>query len=83
MKNSEKFDIRYSKINLVFEFTEATKMPKNKVSAIRGGMGEMLLEQYCLSDRNCNVCKFKEDCTVPRIFYHPLKIKPELSLIHI
>lgn len=63
MKNSEKFDIRYSKINLVFEFTEATKMPKNKVSAIRGGMGEMLLEQYCLSDRNCNVCKFKEDCT--------------------
>ena len=43
MKNSEKFDIRYSKINLVFEFTEATKMPKNKVSAIRGGMGEMLL----------------------------------------
>ena len=77
MKNSEKFDIRYSKINLVFEFTEATKMPENKVSAIRGGMGEMLLEQYCLSDRNCNVCKFKEDCTVPRIFYHPLKIKPE------
>ena len=47
MKNSEKFDIRYSKINLVFEFTEATKMPENKVSAIRGGMGEMLLEQYC------------------------------------
>ena len=42
MKNSEKFDIRYSKINLVFEFTEATKMPKNKVSAIRGGMGEMI-----------------------------------------
>ena len=77
MKNSEKFDIRYSKINLVFEFTEATKMPENKVSAIRGGMGEMLLEQYCLSDRNCNACKFKEDCTVPRIFYHPLKIKPE------
>ena len=77
MKNSEKFDIRYSKINLVFEFTEATKMPENKVSAIRGGMGEMLLEQYCLSDRSCNACKFKEDCTVPRIFYHPLKIKPE------
>lgn len=77
MKNSEKFDIRYGKINLVFEFTEATKMPENKVSAIRGGMGEMLLEQYCLSDRSCNACKFKEDCTVPRIFYHPLKIKPE------
>lgn len=44
MKNSEKFDIRYSKINLVFEFIEDTKMPENKVSAIRGGMGEMLLE---------------------------------------
>lgn len=77
MKNSEKFDIRYSKIHLTFEFAEDTKMPENKVSAIRGGMGEMMLKQYCLSDRKCNDCKFKEDCTVPRIFYHPLKIKPE------
>lgn len=77
MKNSEKFDVRYSKIHLIFEFSENTKMPENKVSAIRGGMGEMMLKQYCLSDRNCNDCKFKEDCTVPRIFYHPLKIKPE------
>lgn len=70
-------NIRYSKIKITFQFAEDTTMPKNKVSAIRGGMGEMLLRQYCLSDRDCEKCKFKDDCTVPRIFYHPLKIKPE------
>ncbi len=77
MIEKENFNIRYSKIQIVFQFTEDTTMSENKVSAIRGGMGEMLLRQYCLSNRNCQECKFKEDCAVPRIFYHPLKIKPE------
>lgn len=77
MINEEKFNIRYSKVHMIFEFEEDTEMPENKVSAIRGGMGEMLLRQYCLSDRNCEKCRFKDDCTVPRVFYHPLKIKPE------
>lgn len=76
MINKDKFDIRYSKVHLVVEFLENTKMPESKVSAIRGGIGEMLLKQYCLSDRKCEKCSFQEDCTVPRIFYHPLKIKP-------
>lgn len=37
----------------------------------------MLLQQHCLTgDRKCSGCSFKEDCPVPRIYYHPLKIRP-------
>ena len=45
MIEKENFNIRYSKIQIVFQFTEDTTMSENKVSAIRGGMGEMLLRQ--------------------------------------
>ena len=59
MKNSEKFDIRYSKINLVFEFTEDTKMPENKVSAIRGGICIFLLKDSLLYSCLVLYIKFK------------------------
>ena len=36
-------DIRYTKLTFTIEFTEDTMLPKQKVSAIRGGIGEMLL----------------------------------------
>lgn len=34
-------DIRYTKLTFVVQFTEDTMLPKQKVSAIRGGIGEM------------------------------------------
>ena len=74
---SEYFDIRYCKIYFKLQFPEAASLPRDKVSMIRGGVGEMLLRQHCLSDRKCSECNFREDCAVPRIYYHPLKIKPK------
>ena len=32
-------DIRYTKLTFVVQFTEDTMLPKQKVSAIRGGIG--------------------------------------------
>ena len=36
-------DIRYTKLTFIVQFTEDTMLPKQKVSAIRGGIGEKLL----------------------------------------
>lgn len=70
-------DIRYCKIYFKLRLLRNSELPEFKVSLIRGGVGEMLLQQYCLSDRECDKCGFIEDCPVPRLYYHPLKIKPK------
>lgn len=44
-------DIRYTKLTFVVQFTEDTMLPKQKVSAIRGGIGEMLLRANCVRGR--------------------------------
>ena len=46
-------DIRYTKLTFVVQFTEDTMLPKQKVSAIRGGIGEMLLRANCVRGREC------------------------------
>lgn len=45
-------DIRYTKLTFVVQFTEDTMLPKQKVSAIRGGIGEMLLRANCVRGAN-------------------------------
>lgn len=35
--------VRYVKLHFHLRILEDTQLPKNKVSALRGGMGEMLL----------------------------------------
>ena len=48
-------DIRYTKLTFTIEFTEDIMLPKQKVSAIRGGIGEMLLRANCVRRRECEV----------------------------
>ena len=55
---------------------EDTYLPVNKASAIRGGMGEMLLRINCISDRNCDKCEFEDECIVRRVMYSKMKIQP-------
>ena len=73
----ENFNIRFLKLNFRIKFTEGGDLPQYKVSAIRGGIGEMLLRQNCISNRICEGCSFRDECVVERIYYHPLKITPE------
>lgn len=70
------FDIPYIKLQFIAEILENTAMPSNKVSALRGGLGEMLLQQHCIRDRNCEVCIFKKPCLFRHTFYTDMEKKP-------
>ena len=68
--------IRYVKLHFKVRFWEDTRLPMNKVSAIRGGIGEMLLRANCIRDRNCGACDFESECIVRRTMYSKFERKP-------
>lgn len=68
--------VRYIKLHITISFLEDTLLPQNKVSALRGGMGEMLLKMNCVRDRDCANCDFEKNCIVQRIMYSKYEIKP-------
>ena len=39
----------------------------------------MLLRKHCLSDRDCEKCRFKNSCIVPNIYYHRFRIRPDFA----
>lgn len=45
-------------------------------SAIRGGMGEMLLRANCIRDRVCESCDFEAECIVRRTMYSKFTLRP-------
>ena len=71
------FSTRYIKLHFTLLFPENCKVPKYKVSAIRGGMGEMLLRANCIRDRKCEACDFVSECIVQRTMYSKFEYKPE------
>jgi len=62
-------DIRYTKIYFEIELLEDTEIVKEKASALRGGMGEMLLRAHCIAERKCENCGFESECIVQRTMY--------------
>lgn len=68
--------IRYIKLHFTVSFTESVILPANKVSALRGGMGEMLLRANCIRDRRCESCDFETECIVRRTMYSKFEEKP-------
>ena len=70
-------NIRYAKTHFILKMTHDTVLSSNKVSALRGGIGTMLLNANCISDRICEECYFKDECLVQRIMYSKFDIKPE------
>ena len=72
----ESLDIPY--INAVFgiSFCKNSEVPRHKVSALRGGMGQKLLEKYCVGDRQCETCSYEPECIVRRMMYAKYKIRP-------
>lgn len=71
------FDIPYIKLEFYAEMLKDTILPENKVSALRGGMGQMLLRQNCVSDRNCEACMFRKSCPVTHTLYTYMENKPD------
>ena len=50
---SERLSLRFMKLRFTLQMLEDAHLPRYKSSAIRGGMGQMLLEGYCILDRRC------------------------------
>ncbi len=71
------FDIPYIKLQFHLEMFEDTILPSDKVSALRGGMGEMLLLQNCVRDRDCDHCAFQKDCVVWDTLYSRMEERPD------
>lgn len=69
--------VRYVKLHFKVAFFKDETLPQNKVSALRGGMGEMLLQANCIRDRKCECCDFEDECVVCRTMYSKFKQKPE------
>lgn len=69
--------VRYVKLHFGIQFREPVRLPMNKVSAIRGGIGEMLLRANCIRDRDCKSCDFEQECIVRRTMYSKFERKPD------
>lgn len=75
-QTKERFSIPYIKLKFKIIFPEKAVLPKEKVSALRGGMGEMLLRQNCIGERDCGHCPFEEACIVRSTMYTRMKRRP-------
>ncbi len=69
--------VRYIKLHFGLRLLEDTILPVNKVSSVRGGIGEMLLRANCIRDRDCEKCDFEDECIVRRTMYSRFEKKPE------
>lgn len=72
----DNLNIRYLKLHFTICFPERVQVYRHKSSALRGGLGNILIEKYCLRDRQCKNCDFKEECLAQQILYGRFKIKP-------
>ena len=72
----ENLNIRYLKLHFFIQFHEESHVYRHKPSALRGGIGNVLLNKYCLKDQKCVSCNFKGDCIARQILYGKFKIKP-------
>ena len=72
----KRLNIPYIKLKFCLVVTEDAVLPRDKVSALRGGMGEMLLRQNCINNRECQTCRYKSPCIVHKTLYTQMKKKP-------
>ena len=55
--------IRFTILKIKLQMPEDCRLPRHKVSAIRGGMGNVLLAQHCIRDGK-----------YPCVYFHALKL---------
>lgn len=68
--------IRYVSLHFELQMLEKCLLPDNKASALRGGMGQMLMQTNCIRNKKCEECDFRADCLKERIMYSPFEIRP-------
>lgn len=70
--------INFTKISFLIEYNSEGYIPKNKSSAIRGGLGQKLIDMFCVNRcENCDECFCRKKCIVQNIMYSSFEIKPD------
>lgn len=75
----EALDLRYLAVRFLVSFRNPAAVPELKVSALRGGMGQVLLSEYCTGDRNCEACLREPFCPVRQLMYAKYEIPPRFA----
>ena len=73
------WNVRYVRLRFELQLTEDVGLPTHKVSMLRGGMGQILLDVNCVHAPRgaCETCGFVEECLVRRIMYTKPIIQPD------
>lgn len=86
LENYETYlNIPYVKLHFTACVTEDCRLPRYKTSALRGGVGQMMILQNCIlaantrTDEDCLNCDCREECLVQRFLYTPVSIQPDFS----
>ncbi len=68
----------FTKLFITIKMERDGSLPHHKSSAIRGGMGQVLLQQYCIQEEpSCSNCALEGKCIVRNILYAKYKKKPD------
>ena len=68
-KLQKNLNIRYLKLRVDIRIKEKSVLPKYKVSAIRGGIGDAMLRLKCGNDGKCDGCPKESECDVRNFMY--------------
>ncbi|MDD7388781.1 MAG: CRISPR system precrRNA processing endoribonuclease RAMP protein Cas6 [Lachnospiraceae bacterium] len=78
-------NIPYVKLHFTACIAQDCRLPRNKASALRGGVGQMMILQNCIlpsasrTDEDCRRCSCSEECLVQRFLYTPMSVQPSFS----
>ena len=74
-------DIRYAVLEFHIEFLSSGDVPRYKAFAIRGGMGQGLVNLFCVDEKyrresgdKCEQCEFSFECIAQRVMYAPFDL---------
>ncbi len=79
------FDIKYLRVKVIVRLCENSVLPVRKTSAIRGGLGDAMLDLKCEFSRHCENCEKLKTCDARNFMYSnienvPVEMKTNLSV---
>lgn len=69
------FDVRWTRLKFKIELLEDSYLPTQKNSALRGGMGSILMSYFCINKGQCKECLMAENCVVQNIMNPKLEVE--------
>ncbi|NLY76726.1 MAG: hypothetical protein GX080_01395 [Tissierellia bacterium] len=60
-------NIKYTELVFKLKFLENTFLPKHKVLMLNGALLKVLLNLYCINDKECSTCKIFSRCFIQKL----------------